>query len=152
MIQKLRSLLCALPALAGSTSAQIDSGGGKSAVGTMTNHASIGGIVATAPALLGSLTLRNGLIEILYATAPLDPDADANANGLAFARLEDHAQVTDCFKVELRASHFSSLISLCMSMCSACLVASFLSLAFPFLSAFSRLAASVLVPLYSSFQ
>lgn len=35
MNQKLRSFLCALPALAGSTSAQIDSGGGKAAVGRL---------------------------------------------------------------------------------------------------------------------
>ena len=83
MNQKLRSLLCALPALAGSTSAQIDSGGGKSAVGTMTNHTSIGGIVASTPQAAGSLTLRSGLIEVLYAASqPLDPDADANSNGL----------------------------------------------------------------------
>ena len=33
MNQKIRSLLCALPAVAGFASAQIDSGGGKAAVG-----------------------------------------------------------------------------------------------------------------------
>jgi hypothetical protein len=53
MNQTLRSLLCTLPVLAGSASAQIDSGGGKSAVGGLTNHTSIGGMVATAPAPLG---------------------------------------------------------------------------------------------------
>ena len=90
MNQKLRSLLCALPALAGFADAQIDSGGGKAAVGSLTNHGSIGGIVATAPAPLGSLTLRNGLIEILYATAPLDPDADADGNGLPDAWEDEH--------------------------------------------------------------
>jgi hypothetical protein len=72
-----------LLALLASASAQIDSGGGKSVVGTMTNHASIGGIVATYPQSVGSLTLRSGLIEVLYAASqPLDPDADANSNGL----------------------------------------------------------------------
>jgi hypothetical protein len=90
MNQTLRSFLCALPALAGFADAQIDSGGGKSAVGGLTNHASIGWMVATAPAPLGSLTLRNGLIEILYATAPLDPDADADGNGLPDAWEDEH--------------------------------------------------------------
>ena len=90
MNQKLRSLICALPALAGFADAQIDSGGGKAAVGTLTNHGSIGGFVASAPAPLGSLTLRNGLIEILYATAPLDPDADADGNGLPDAWEDEH--------------------------------------------------------------
>lgn len=61
-------------ALVACPSAQIDSGGGKAAVGSLTNHGSIGGIVATAPAPLGSLSLRNGRIEILHATAPLDLD------------------------------------------------------------------------------
>ena len=90
MNQKLRSLICALPALAGFADAQIDSGGGKAAVGTLTNHGSIGGFVASAPAPLGSLTLRNGLIEILYATAPLDPDADFDGNGLPDAWEDEH--------------------------------------------------------------
>jgi hypothetical protein len=90
MNQTLRSFLCALPVLAGSASAQIDSGGGKAAVGSLTNHGSIGGIVATAPAPLGSLTLRSGLIEILYATAPLDPDADSDGNGLPDTWEDEH--------------------------------------------------------------
>ena len=38
MNDQLRSLLCALTALAGSASAQIDSGGCKAAVGSLTNH------------------------------------------------------------------------------------------------------------------
>lgn len=38
MNHQLRFFLCALPALAGSTSAQIDSGGGKAAVGSLTNQ------------------------------------------------------------------------------------------------------------------
>jgi hypothetical protein len=82
-----------LLALVATASAQIDAGGGKSAVGTMTNHASIGGIVATNPQPAGSLTLRSGLIEVLYAAAqPLDPDADANSNGLPDAWEEEHFQ------------------------------------------------------------
>ena len=86
----LRFLLCALPALAGFASAQVDSGGGKATGGGLTNHGSIGGIVATAPTPLGSLALRHGLIEILYAVAPLDPDADADANGLPDAWQDEH--------------------------------------------------------------
>jgi hypothetical protein len=82
-----------LLALVATASAQIDAGGGKSAVETMTNHASIGGIVATNPQPAGSLTLRSGLIEVLYAAAqPLDPDADANSNGLPDAWEEEHFQ------------------------------------------------------------
>jgi hypothetical protein len=38
-----------LLALVATASAQIDAGGGKSAVGTMTNHASIGGTIASTP-------------------------------------------------------------------------------------------------------
>jgi hypothetical protein len=80
-----------LLALVATASAQIDAGGGKAAVGTMTNHASIGGIVATNPQPAGSLTLRSGLIEVLYAAAqPLDPDADANSNGLPDSWEEEH--------------------------------------------------------------
>jgi len=82
MNHQLRSFLCVLPSLAGSASAQIDSGGGKVALGSFTNHGSIGGIVAATPAPLCPLIFRNGLIEILFATAPLDPDADADVNGL----------------------------------------------------------------------
>jgi hypothetical protein len=80
-----------LLALVATSSAQIDSGGGKSSVGTMTNHATIGGIVASNPQTVGSLTLRSGLIEVLYAAAqPLDPDADANSNGLPDSWEEEH--------------------------------------------------------------
>jgi hypothetical protein len=53
MNQTLRYFVCALPALAGFAEAQIDSGGGKAAVGGLTNHTSIGGMVATATAPLG---------------------------------------------------------------------------------------------------
>jgi hypothetical protein len=41
-------------------------------------------MVTTNPQPAGSLTLRIGLIEVLYAAAqPLDPDAAENSNGLA---------------------------------------------------------------------
>jgi hypothetical protein len=90
MNPKLRSLLCALPALAGSASAQIDSGGGNAAVGNLTKHGSIGGIVATATAVVGPLTLGRGLIEVIYANAPLDSYTDADSNGLADAWTDEH--------------------------------------------------------------
>ena len=65
----------------GLASAQIDSGGGKSAVGTMTNHSSIGASFASATYQMGPIKNHSGLIEVLYATGvPTDPDA--NANGL----------------------------------------------------------------------
>ena len=38
MKHKLRPFRCDLPALAGFADAQIDSGGGKAAVGSLTNH------------------------------------------------------------------------------------------------------------------
>jgi hypothetical protein len=44
-------LTATLLALVATASAQIDSGGGKSAIGTVTNHASIGGIIGSAPQL-----------------------------------------------------------------------------------------------------
>ena len=49
MNHQLRFFLSALPVFAGSVSAKIDSGGGKVAVGNLTNHGSIGGFVATDP-------------------------------------------------------------------------------------------------------
>jgi hypothetical protein len=60
MNQTIRSFLYASPALAGSASAQIDSGGGNAAVGSLTNRGSIGGIVATDPT---SLDLTAGFAE-----------------------------------------------------------------------------------------
>lgn len=82
MNHEFRYLLCALFAFAGCASTQIDCGGGKAAVGNLTNRGSIGWIMAATPASLCPPIFRNGLIEILYAIAPLDPDADADVNGL----------------------------------------------------------------------
>jgi hypothetical protein len=56
-------------ALVATASAEIDAGGGRSAVGTMTNHALIGAIVASTPQTAGSLTLRSGVIEVLDAAS-----------------------------------------------------------------------------------
>lgn len=61
--------------------AEIDSGGGKTQIGNLTNHASIGGFLATTPAQIATTTNKTGLIEVLYsAGVPTDPDA--NGNGL----------------------------------------------------------------------
>ncbi len=54
----------------------IDSGGGVSALGSGTNHSSIGAPLATGGSVVG-------LIEILYPSAPaLDPEADTDGDGL----------------------------------------------------------------------
>ncbi|MBU3666892.1 MAG: hypothetical protein FGM15_13600 [Chthoniobacterales bacterium] len=54
--------------------AQIDSGGGVSALGSGSNHSSIGSPMATG----GSVS---GLIDILYPTPIVDPAADTDGNG-----------------------------------------------------------------------
>lgn len=61
------------------TSAEIDSGGGKTSVGSMTNHSSIGAPFASGTVSVGDKELRSGLIQVLYSgmTHP-----DANRNGL----------------------------------------------------------------------
>ena len=60
--------------------AQIDSGGGKVAVGNLSNHASLGSIVATGSFTTGSNTNRQGLIEVLFSGG--SPNQDSNGNGL----------------------------------------------------------------------
>jgi hypothetical protein len=69
----------------------IDSGGGIHAVGTFTNHSSIGSPTATSVTTVGTLSSHSGLIEVLYsAPAIVDPDSDddglpddwEDANGL----------------------------------------------------------------------
>jgi hypothetical protein len=62
--------------------AQIDSGGGKAQVGSLTNHASLGGIVATGALHAGAVTNHSGLIEVLYAAAAFTTEADANSNDI----------------------------------------------------------------------
>jgi hypothetical protein len=55
----------------------IDSGGGKSAVGTQTNHGSIGESIASSVVAAGTATVSSGLIEVLYVgPAPYDSDHD----------------------------------------------------------------------------
>lgn len=66
--------LCASP-----LSAQIDSGGGKTQIGSMTNHGSLGGTVALGALQAGAVTNHSGLIEVLYAAASTtEPDANSN--------------------------------------------------------------------------
>jgi hypothetical protein len=58
------------------TQAGIDSGGGRSPLGTGSNHCSIGAPVQTTQQF-------GGLIDILYPSAPaLDPEDDTDGNGL----------------------------------------------------------------------
>lgn len=54
--------------------AQIDSGGGISALGNGTNHSSIGSPIETTGT-------ASGLIDILYPASAVDPAADADGNG-----------------------------------------------------------------------
>lgn len=61
--------------------AHIDSGGGKVAVGNLSNHTSLGSIVATGSFTTGTNTNRQGLIEVLFSGG--SPNQDSNANGLA---------------------------------------------------------------------
>jgi hypothetical protein len=55
MNQKLRFFIYALPALAGFADAQIDSGGGRAAVGSLTNH-SAAVPLASSPSTLNLLS------------------------------------------------------------------------------------------------
>jgi hypothetical protein len=70
--------------LAGLLSAQsgLDSGGGKSSIGPYQNHASIGEPFETIPGTAGGYGIYLGLIEVLYPSLPVDPDADSDGNGL----------------------------------------------------------------------
>lgn len=64
--------------------AAIDSGGGKSALGSGLNHSTIGASFDA-----GATTM--GFMEILYPPTPaLDPNTDADANGLADAWERQH--------------------------------------------------------------
>lgn len=59
--------------------AGIDSGGGKSTVGTLSNHGSIGSFIAAGTSTMGYRYSHSGLIEVLYAvptTDALDSDND----------------------------------------------------------------------------
>jgi len=68
-------------ALVGVLQAEIDSGGGRASVGSMTNQASLGSAFATGTFAVGSATNHSGLVEVLYPGAI--PGADGNANGIA---------------------------------------------------------------------
>ena len=62
-------------------SAQIDSGGGKTQIGSMTNHGSLGGTVASGTLQAGAVTNHSGLIEVLYAAA-FTTEVDTNSNNI----------------------------------------------------------------------
>jgi hypothetical protein len=82
--------------LAGYLAAEIDSGGGASLVGSMTNHSSIGSPFATGNSMIGANENKSGLIQVLF-TGNTDPDLDADANGLPDAWEEQYfsAQAVD---------------------------------------------------------
>ena len=67
--------------LVGTLAAEIDSGGGAALVGSMTNHSSIGSPFATGNSMIGTSENKSGLIQILF-SGNIDPDLDADANGL----------------------------------------------------------------------
>lgn len=75
--------------LVGSLAAEIDSGGGAALVGSMTNHSSIGSPFATGNSMIGTNENKSGLIQILF-TGNIDPDLDADANGLPDAWEEQY--------------------------------------------------------------
>jgi hypothetical protein len=75
--------------LVGSLDAEIDSGGGAALVGSMTNHSSIGSPFATGNSMIGTNENKSGLIQILF-TGNIDPDLDADANGLPDAWEEQY--------------------------------------------------------------
>ena len=82
--------------LIGSLAAEIDLGGGASLVGSMTNHSSIGSPFATGNSMIGANENKSGLIQVLF-TGNIDPDLDADANGLPDAWEEQYfpGQVVD---------------------------------------------------------
>jgi len=69
--------------------AQIDSGGGKSQVGGLTNHGSLGGTVASGTLQAGAVTNHSGLIEVLYA-ASFTTEPDANSNDIPDSWEQEH--------------------------------------------------------------
>lgn len=75
----LRTGLILLLAVPGIATAQIDSGGGKSQIGSWVNHSSIGGSVATGTYQVGAETARTGLIEVIYAAGTI---YDSSGNGI----------------------------------------------------------------------
>jgi hypothetical protein len=77
----MKSLLSISCFLVGSLTAEIDSGGGASLVGSMTNYSSIGSPFATGNSMIGANENKSGLIQVLF-TGNIDPDLDADANGL----------------------------------------------------------------------
>lgn len=75
-------LAACLPAFATFATAAIDSGGGKTSVGPLNNHASLGGTVAAGPIPVASHINRPGLIEVLFPSTSGITNPDADGNGL----------------------------------------------------------------------
>ena len=63
-------VICVLLATQSTAPAEIDSGGGKSSGGALSNHSSIGNSFATVTTQGGTTLSHPGLIEVLYPVAP----------------------------------------------------------------------------------
>ena len=101
MYTKFLSFLSVL--ITASAFAGIDSGAGKSAIGSYQNHGSIGSITTTGAKTADYLVNRNGLVEVLYAVPTTDaldsdndniPDAWESDNGLTIG-VDDSAADLD---------------------------------------------------------
>lgn len=62
--------------------AGIDSGGGASAIGTYTNHSSIGGYLASQSVSMGDNQSRTGFVQVIYIPAILSVNEDADSDGM----------------------------------------------------------------------
>ena len=80
-MKTLSSIFIIIGLIATPLNAQIDSGGGKAQVGSLTDHGSLGGTVASGTLQAGAVTNHSGLIEVLYA-ASFTTEADANSNDI----------------------------------------------------------------------
>jgi hypothetical protein len=88
-VKTLSSIFLLIALIAFPMSAQIDSGGGKAQMGSLTNHASLGGTVASGTLQAGAVTNHSGLIEVLYA-ASFTTEADANSNDIPDSWEQEH--------------------------------------------------------------
>ena len=61
-------------------SGQMDSGGGKTTIGNLVNHSSLGGLATTETTALGAQSNQSGLVAVLFSYS--NPNQDSNGNGL----------------------------------------------------------------------
>lgn len=62
--------------------AEINSGGGLSVIGTRSNYSSIGGYLATQATSIGDNQSRNGFVEVIYTPAILEKTRDTDNDGM----------------------------------------------------------------------